>query len=307
MHYTGDRDDAPLDLLPARHLVADYKYERATVVDSHGCTGRCNFCALWKAARGKYHQRPLEAVVADIESVPGRRILLADDNTFEDVERVTQLAKMLRERGIDKEYQGYARTDTIAKYPDLFRQWRDLGLRELVVGVESDNDDDLRSVHKGNSIANNEAAARILQELGIRNWAHILLRADFTVSDYRRIGRFTERLGLRTPIFLPLTPLPGTDLYEQVKDDIAVTDLDYYNFEYPVMRLALPLCIVCDETRRLWFGAYSYWRYLRMALRGQLPWRALPWHLLVAWHMRRCVRKVLRKWALLEEASDGEG
>jgi hypothetical protein len=61
-----------------------------------------------------------------------------------------------------------------------------------------------------------------------------------------------------------LTPLPGTDLYQEVSDQLITHDYDYFDFIHTLLPTALPLKEFYAEYRGLYARA--------LGLKEQLAW-----------------------------------
>jgi radical SAM superfamily enzyme YgiQ (UPF0313 family) len=234
-----------LDALPepARHLTAahrsqyfcDWMRPLASIRTSKGCPYRCKFCALWKLTCGKYLKRSPERVVHELAGIAEENVFFADDESLIDSQRMMTLARLIGEAGIQKRYFLYGRSDTIARNPDLLEAWRKIGLTRVFVGLECFRDEDLAYVDKRSTISDNEKAVAILRDLDIDIYASLMLRPEFDRRDFRALRRYCRSLGLDYPSFAVLTPLPGTDLYEEVKDDLITHDYDYFDFIHTLL------------------------------------------------------------------------
>jgi radical SAM superfamily enzyme YgiQ (UPF0313 family) len=136
-----DLDEFPF---PDRAVTAEYRNQYysywmkplASIRTSKGCPFRCNFCAMWKLAGGKYYKRRPEKIVEELETLDEKYIFFSDDESLLDVSRMTELAELIKEKGIDKRYFLYGRSDTISKNSELIRLWKDIGLERVFVGLE---------------------------------------------------------------------------------------------------------------------------------------------------------------------------
>jgi len=262
--------------MPRRDLTKKYHkhYRVNLVVTSRGCPYRCKYCALWKAAGGKYRERPINNILEDISRIDNKKpVYLADDNTFDNVKRAHELADALKTAGMEgRGYFTYGRTDTIVKHPDLFEKWRKIGLSEIVAGLETFTDKGLMDYHKRNTIENNASAVKILQELGIINWAHFVIHHDASLDDFEALYEYIDKLKLLTPFCLPLTPLPGTDLWTEMETSgqVEVHNMDFFNFEYPVSKTKLPRRVYSEQVVRLWNRVYNL-GYMKRRLKQGWP------------------------------------
>ncbi|MFC1672006.1 B12-binding domain-containing radical SAM protein [Planctomycetota bacterium] len=211
-------------------------------ITTSGCPHRCSFCSLWAATRGTYRRRAPEEIVDDIVSQPQPYAHLTDDNTFHDEDHAMEIYRLLKERGVKKKIMAYARTDTIVKRPELLQKWAEVGLGALVVGMEAVTDKHLDSINKRTSVDVNIQAHRILENLGIENWAHFVIMPDFQKEDFDNVWDFVDSHNMPYPVFVPLTPIPGSPLFFEAKEkgQLSVFDYGFYNLTYMVMKTALP-------------------------------------------------------------------
>jgi len=49
-------------------------------------------------------------------------------------------------------YSGYCRSDTIVKHPNMFSNWKDIGLDNLTIGFEAVDDGTLKQFNKNNFV-----------------------------------------------------------------------------------------------------------------------------------------------------------
>ncbi|UCG88074.1 MAG: cobalamin-dependent protein [Gemmatimonadota bacterium] len=242
---------ADIDALPqpARRLTAAYRSQYfcdwmrplASIRTSKGCPYRCKFCALWKLTCGKYIKREPRNVVDELGAIEEENVFFADDESLLDSRRMQDLAGLIREAGIEKRYFLYGRSDTIARNPDLLRAWKEIGLTRVFVGLEFFRDEDLEYVGKGSKLSDNEKAVGILQDLEIDIYASMILRPDFEKQHFKELRRYCRALRLDYPTFAVLTPLPGTDLYDEVKHDLITDNYDYFDFIHTLLPTRLPL------------------------------------------------------------------
>jgi radical SAM superfamily enzyme YgiQ (UPF0313 family) len=242
----------------------------ASMRTSKGCPYRCSFCALWKLTGGRYLRRQPQRIVEELAGIDEECVFFADDESLVDVERMKALARRISDAGIAKRYYLYGRSDTIARNPDLLEMWRKVGLERVFVGLEFSSDEDLKSIGKGSTAADNGRAVKILHDLDIEISASLIVRPDFESEQFTALARYCRDLDLNFAGFAVLTPLPGAVLYEQVQDRLLTRDTDYYDFIHTVLPTALPLREFYREYARLFTDAVPMTRQLSMVRRYRL-------------------------------------
>lgn len=239
-------DDLPR---PARDLTAawrsryfcDWMKPIASIRTSKGCPYRCRFCILWKLTGGRYLRREPEDIVAELAEIAEPYVFFCDDESLLDAQRMLRLAALIRKAGIRKQYFLYGRSDTIARHPDLLAAWKDIGLARVFVGLEFHRDEDLTYVGKSTTLRDNEAAVRILHDLDIEVYACFMLRPDFERHHFVELRRYCRALQLDYPMFTVLTPLVGTDLYQEVRGRLVTGNCDYFDFIHTLLPTRMPL------------------------------------------------------------------
>jgi len=261
------REDMIEGVLPNRELVRKYRREYCLenqrilvgfVNTAYGCTHRCNFCCLWKTTNGKYLAKTPEAVLRDIELCEPFFIRLVDGNTFGDIKRAKEIALMIARKGINKLFIVDARADTISRQPELIEIWRKIGLKIVVVGFEEINDRSLESFNKKSKADANTTAIRILHDNNIDIIGDFIISPDYEEKDFDNLSEYVAKNKIEFPGFSVLTPLPGTPLYEQLKDRVIIGDLDYYTLTNSVIRTRLPEGKFCEKIEELYKRFYSY-------------------------------------------------
>jgi radical SAM superfamily enzyme YgiQ (UPF0313 family) len=271
--FTVDLDKLPF---PARDLTRRYRklYRDSVrnltglIVTSRGCPYRCTFCACWKIMDGKYITRSPESVVEEFAGLPEEidLICFADDNTLHGTRRAWRLIELIKQRGLKKRFMMYARTDLIAGHPDLMEALRNIGLEYLLVGIESFKDEELKKLNKKVAAETNFEALKVLRNLGISISPHLIVDPEFTRDDFRQLLRYIRDLEIYRPVYTVLTPLPGTQLYDETYERLAIRDYDYFDFTHSVLPTKLSRRDFYRAYSRLYGKSYSFRRYFHWRL-----------------------------------------
>ncbi len=239
-------DDFPL---PARHLTrhlrdhyhVGFDVPSATMETSRGCPFDCNFCSVWvffnRKARVKDPERALEEIVAIEED----HIFFTDDIAFINRKESEKLALMLKHEGVKKQYTAETRADLIVRHKDLIALWREVGLKTLFIGIEKVDDEGLKSVNKRTTSSINEQALDYVRSIGIHPIATFIVDPAFDEEDFDKLERYVAAHELAGPTFTILTPLPGTEVYEERKDELTTRNYYFYDLLHAVLPTRLPL------------------------------------------------------------------
>lgn len=253
----GDLDALPI---PRRDLTAPYRkfYSSewmrplASIRTSKGCRFRCKFCALWKLTEGRYLTRKPGSIVKELGTIEEKYVFFADDESFLDTRRMGVLADLIRGAGIRKKYFLYARSDTVARHPELIEQWKEIGLERVFVGLEFMRDSDLKSIRKGSTSENNGKAVKVLKSFGIDIFPTFIIKPEFDRRDFEDLRKYCLDLDLDFIGFSVLTPLPGTDLYQEVKGKLISSNYDYFDFFHALTQTTLPMKQFYSELTNLY-------------------------------------------------------
>ena len=262
-HFTGlpparaDLDGLPL---PARHLIAEYADEYyisfrrplALLETARGCPFKCNFCSVWKFHESTFREKSPARVVEELRQIRAPNVFITDDIFWLNARRGYELAAALKASGIRKHYTIQTRTDIVCKFPQLIEAWKDCGRMTVFLGLESLDDAGLGSINKSNSAANNDQAIEILQDLGVGYTPNFIVDPRWERHDFDQLKRWMDRTGAYNSGFSVLTPLPGTDLWDEVRDEITTDDWELFDIAHAVLPTRLPLDEFYREVAGLW-------------------------------------------------------
>jgi radical SAM superfamily enzyme YgiQ (UPF0313 family) len=265
--YTGDPPPLKdLDKLspPARWLTQSYRHRyffgrnrpAAAIMTSRGCPFRCTFCSIWKMMNGKYLVRNADKVVEELSEITERYVFIADDNTLSHARHAGSLAAAIERAGLRKRYKMYGRADAIVSRPHIVEQWRSVGLQTVIMGLESFQDKRLSGFNKGSTVDLQNRAIEILKANRIRVRAYFIVDPDFTRDDFRALLDYVEREEITEPMFSILTPLPGTDLFEQSRERLVLDRHELFDLVHAMLPTRLPRREFYAEFSRLYRKSY---------------------------------------------------
>ena len=272
-----NRDRELMDLnklpTPARSLTQRYRDKRLyfrgnwrpidSTITSRGCPNKCTFCGLWKINRGKYRTRAPRLIADELEAITAKNVTFIDDNTLDHVENAFALADEIKRRDIKKRYELYGRVDTIVRHPDLVEKWRGVGMELLLLGLEACDDQALKNMRKRTTTEMNRKAIEICRTNDVELAAYLIVDPAFDHEDFRRLSEFVERNNLTHPVFTILSPFPGTDLYNMVKETLITEGFELIDFFHAVLPTKLPLDEFYEEFLGLYRRAYPFKNFIK--------------------------------------------
>jgi hopanoid C-3 methylase len=135
-----------------------------------------------------------------------------------------KLADLIKLNNIKKNYLVYARADFIAENEDIIKEWAELGLSAVFIGLEASSNDELDSMNKECDVSSNIGAIAMLAKYGVDTYGSLIPGADYLPEDWERLWSFIQTNKLYYVNISPMTPLPGASTYKLQKDLLTVPE-----------------------------------------------------------------------------------
>jgi hopanoid biosynthesis associated radical SAM protein HpnJ len=209
------------DLDIKKYFIGYLKHPYISLYTGRGCKSRCTFC-LWPQTVGghRYRTRSVGHVVEEIawakRAFPEVKEFFFDDDTFtDDLPRAEAIAKELGKLGIIWSCNAKANVPR-----NSLKVLRDNGLRLLLVGYESGNQQILYNIKKGMRIEVAEKFTKDCHDLGITiHGTFILGLPGETKETIEETIRFATKINPHTIQVSLAAPYPGTFLYKQALEN----------------------------------------------------------------------------------------
>lgn len=185
----------------------------ALIKTSFGCPYNCSFCFCKEITDSRYFTRSMEDVVQELETIVEEEVYIVDDDFLFNRDKLRKFIDLVKEKNIHKKYLVYGRADFIAENADIIAELKSVGLQAVIVGIESVRAQDLLSYNKKTTKEINEKCIKILRALDIELYATLIIPLDFSKSDFDELTRWLKKLDVRFVNLQPLTPLPGTEIF----------------------------------------------------------------------------------------------
>ncbi|MDG3439874.1 hopanoid biosynthesis associated radical SAM protein HpnJ [Nitrospirillum amazonense] len=205
------------DLVIENYFIGYLKAPYLSIYTGRGCKSRCTFC-LWPQTVGghRYRTRSVGHVVEEIawaqKNFPQVKEFFFDDDTFTDnLPRAEAIAKELGKLGITWSCNAKANVPR-----ETLKVLRDNGLRLLLVGYESGNQQILHNIKKGMRVEVAEKFTKDCHELGIQiHGTFILGLPGETKETIQETIKWAAKINPHTIQVSLAAPYPGTFLYQQ--------------------------------------------------------------------------------------------
>lgn len=217
--------------------MAGRKAPYALIEGSRGCTHRCTFCTQWRHWQGMFRTKLPKRIADEMEfcyrNYGSRFIWLTDDNSSLG-KRASSLADELLQREITDDLMWFMqlRCDDVVKNRELLPKMRKAGLRWVLLGVESPKQSTLESFKKGITPEDAKKAVKLLRQNDIFAQAMLIIgeRKD-TAESIADLREFVNELDPDFAIFAILTPFPGTEIFENAKQNGWIEDFNWAHYD----------------------------------------------------------------------------
>jgi radical SAM superfamily enzyme YgiQ (UPF0313 family) len=207
------------------------------------------------------------AICDQLERIPEKFVFFLDDNFLTNRTRLTELCEEIERRGIKKYFATQGRSDFIANHPDVMRRLRDCGLMMVLSGYESNDDNSLEALRKSNTLDKNKRAARVMRELGMISIGVFMVRPEFEEHEFDLLYETINEMGVAIPLVTILTPLPGTQMYRKLEDQLLTTDTRLFDLLHAVTPTRLP--------RERFYQKYVEWHRATLKSTWKGVWSAV--------------------------------
>ena len=246
------------DLMPM-HLYGTSRYlfspGGTTIHHSRGCTSKCAFCAWWTQmaertydANGKaklsprWRSKSVDRVIGEIEELYyryGKRSYVWVDESWNiDPKFSDAYAEAILRRGLKIKSMKFMRADCVLRDEErgILEKLVRAGLSHILIGIERAEDDDLSLLDK--RFYRGGTAQRAI-EIFKRKYPEVFIQATFIVGVRDETKESLDRqlelarsIDVDFPAFHPITPVPGTPIFDEAVANGWITEEDFEEFDW---------------------------------------------------------------------------
>lgn len=200
------------------------KYNKIGLIQfSRGCKFKCEFCSVHAFFKDSIRCKSIECITEEIKQMKEKFIFFIDDNLFSDAEEAKKLFRALIP--LKKKWFCQISIDA-AKDKELLKLMKKSGCTLVLIGFESLNVENLKQMGKGANVQNNDYSAIIknIYDAGIMIYGTFVVGYDSDTKDsVKKLVDFAVENKFAIANFNPLMPMPGTKLYDRLKDENKLT------------------------------------------------------------------------------------
>jgi hopanoid biosynthesis associated radical SAM protein HpnJ len=207
------------DLQIEKYFIGYLLHPYISIYTGRGCPAQCTFC-LWPQTIGghRYRVRSPQNVADEMaylkRSFPQVQEFFFDDDTFTaNLPRARAIARQLAPLGLTWSCNSRANLDY-----DTVKLLKDCGLRLLLVGYESGNEQILKNIKKGLTVEEMRRFTRACHQAGVVIHGTFVLglpvETPQTIEESIRFARELDVFSIQVSL---AAPYPGTELYEQAR------------------------------------------------------------------------------------------
>ncbi|MFN3075812.1 MAG: hopanoid biosynthesis associated radical SAM protein HpnJ [Alphaproteobacteria bacterium] len=209
------------DLVLEDYFIGYLRHPYISFYTGRGCRSKCSFC-LWPQTIGgnSYRTRSPANVAAEVrqmkELFPGVSEFFFDDDTFtDDLPRAEAIARLLGPMGVTWSCNAKPNVPY-----DTLKVLKENGLRLLLVGYESGNQEILNNIRKGTRVDIARRFTEDCRKLGIViHGTFVLGLPGETHETIENSIRFAMDINPHTIQVSLAAPYPGTELYRQAMEN----------------------------------------------------------------------------------------
>lgn len=203
------------------YFIGYLKHPYISIYTGRGCKSRCTFC-LWPQTVGghRYRTRSPEHVAAEVrlakQYFPEVQEFMFDDDTFtDDLPRAEAIAREMGKLGVTWSCNAKANVPY-----DTLKVLKENGLRLLLVGYESGNQQILHNIKKGMLVETAKEFTRNCHKLGIKiHGTFIVGLPGETKETIQETIQFAKEINPHTLQVSLAAPYPGTFLHKQATEN----------------------------------------------------------------------------------------
>ncbi len=245
--------------LPKYELLTNKKIgDFLPVQAGRGCPNVCSFCSVYCLYRKKYMQRDINEVIRDIKRIKElgyKKFLLLDDNIYSNLEYLKLLCNEIKKLNMKWMSQCSIK---IADNPEILKLVSESGCVTLSFGIESISQESLDKMNKSwADVSKYSEQIKKITDAGIDVSTEMVVGADGdTIESINATVDFIIDNKIVVPRFYILTPIPGTDFYNEIVAQDRLVNKNIYTYN-GAEAVHMPKNMTPDELTNAYWKLYK--------------------------------------------------
>jgi radical SAM superfamily enzyme YgiQ (UPF0313 family) len=221
----------PMDRIPppawGRGKPGAYLFHQ--IQTTRGCPFRCRFCSVPDISGQEFRFKPVERVLEELRRLPrssgpiasGKPLYIVDDNFISRVRYTKELLRAMAPLKKAGQIPSWSAETTlnVASDEEMLDLFSDAGCSTLIIGFESVTEASLAAMDKPvNFCLTYQEAVERIHARGMTIIGNFIVGFDTdTLGVFSHTLDFVQKTGILYPFFSILTPMPGTNLFDEYK------------------------------------------------------------------------------------------
>ncbi len=233
----------------------------AEILSGRGCPFRCNFCYRMDSG---FRARSSEKIIEEIEFLKQNYgityVSFIDELLMSSIKRTVDFCNMMLEKNVNVKWSCNGRLNYASKDKEMLRLMRKAGCVFINYGIESMDNEALKRMNKNLTTEMIIKGVENTLEAGISPGLNIIFgnlgeNRKSLENDVEFLLKYDDHAQLRT--IRPVTPYPGTDLYNYAIEKGLIKDIEDF-YENKHVNSDLLTCNFTDLTDDEYYDAL-YW------------------------------------------------
>ncbi len=206
------------------HSYIDFGKKSTTMITTRGCPYKCAFCSSWLTMGTRYRFRSVENIMQEVKELVNEgidHIVFEDDTMALKRDRIMSICEEFMKMPNRPTWYCLTRVDTMDY--ELAKKFKAAGCKMVNFGIESGSPEVLKMIGKKISLDKAVEAIKACKKAGLRTQCTFIvgfpIDTEITMDMTYKIAK---KIDPTIAIFFPLTPYPGTKLYNEFLDSSMV-------------------------------------------------------------------------------------